>query len=294
MRNKSSVAAGVALTASFLLLIAADSIYQSGLFGDGTEAGYYYAIVLELAAFLLPACVLFGLKRAGVITKARLRAFSPRAFSFVLYTSLAVSFLSFLLNYAATYFFNLSGGGQLTGEVGVSFPLAVLAACIVPALAEEFYLRGAIFSAYEFGSTAVAIIMSALAFSLLHAQSWNLLGPLIAGLAYGYMTYALDSIWPAALSHFLNNLYALVMAQLMHTYSAFGLWPYFLAINLLLFLLFSVFSLNALQHLMERNKVKKLTRGSRNVAAILFETILSPGFLVFVILFVTRALMQGE
>ena len=294
MRNKSSVAAGIALTVSFLLLIAADSFYQSDFFGGQTESSYYYAMLLELVAFLVPACVLFCLKRVGVETNARMRSFSPRALGFVIYTSLAVSFLSFLLNYAATCLFDASGGGQLTGDAGAAFSLSVLAACVVPALAEEVYLRGAVFSAYEFGGTATAIAVSALAFSLLHAQSGNLLGPLIAGLAYAYMTYALDSIWPAILSHFFNNFYALLMARLMSTYSAFGLWPYFLAVNVLLFLLFAVLSLNALQHLMERSRVKKMKKSGRSAVATIFETIFSPGFLVFAILFLTRALMHGQ
>ena len=98
MRNKSSVAAGIALTVSFLLLIAADSFYQSDFFGGQTESSYYYAMLLELVAFLVPACVLFCLKRVGVETNARMRSFSPRALGFVIYTSLAVSFLSIILN----------------------------------------------------------------------------------------------------------------------------------------------------------------------------------------------------
>jgi len=285
------MAAGFSLALVFLFFTGA---YR--LLGDVSQNEYSLLVFVELFAFLIPTVLVILFSKEEPVS-LRLKPFDRKSLSFVLKASFAVSFLSFLLSYLSSFFINLyqqpnpvSDALTVKGDDGIL--LAVLAAAVVPALAEELYMRGAFFSSFEHLGTTVAIAMSAFSFALIHASADNFFGPLIAGCLYAYLTYTLDSIWPAVISHCLNNLYSLLMNTLMLKFSAFGLWSYFLVFNLFCFLLFSYFALSTLEKLIKKGVIKKFQKGSRNFPAGLFETILSPGILLFMLLFISRTLFH--
>ena len=74
----------------------------------------------------------------------------------------------------------------------------------------------------------------------------NFAGPLLAGIAYAYLTYVFGSVWPAVLAHAVNNLYYMFVLWITDTYAAFGIWNYFAAINGLALLLFLYLSLRVI------------------------------------------------
>jgi hypothetical protein len=83
--------------------------------------------------------------------------------------------------------------------------------CVLPALFEELIFRGIVLqglaSRYR---PAVAIILSALAFSLTHMSPAQTAHQFILGIALGYTVLATKSIWSGVLLHFCNNLWALL------------------------------------------------------------------------------------
>ncbi len=89
--------------------------------------------------------------------------------------------------------------------------MVVLASAAVPALVEEFAFRGVTLGILRRVSDGFAILVSALMFSLMHANITQMPFVFLFGLYLGYMTVVSGSVWPAVLLHFFNNLMATVI-----------------------------------------------------------------------------------
>ena len=189
------------------------------------------ATLLECVAFLVPMAV-FGViqRRLGTPLRMRLRLAPPRFWPLTFFVAGAVSLLSFFLNYLMAL---ATGGALLEGTTydavsrfgGAPGWLLVLALALLPALVEELFFRGALLSGLEKWGQGAAILVSSLCFALVHGSAANFLGPLVAGLLFGYLTVITGSLWPAVVGHLCNNLVYLWMGYVLKRYAAFGIWP---------------------------------------------------------------------
>lgn len=82
---------------------------------------------------------------------------------------------------------------------------------VVPALTEEFAIRGAILQPLRKYGDKFAIIASAFVFAILHGNLVQAPFALIAGVGIGYAVCITGSIWTGVLIHFCNNLYSVLM-----------------------------------------------------------------------------------
>ena len=213
---------------------------------------------------------------------------------FVFFSALAVSLLSFFLNYLVALF---TGGALLEDTAysawsqygGTPTWLLVLVIAFLPALAEELFFRGGLLSGLEGWGQTAAILISALCFAMIHGSTANFLGPLTAGLLFGYMTIITGSIWPAVFGHFFNNLFYLAMSYLLKRYAAFGIWPYFVMLAAAVLFLSIYGAASCLENLIEKGRVPQL-RGSGGSKAIV-RSVLCPGVLVTLVLFVLKTLL---
>ncbi len=93
-------------------------------------------------------------------------------------------------------------------EFGTSFSgvlLAFLSIAVVPALVEEFALRGVVLGLLKPYGQGFAIIVSAVIFGLMHGNLVQIPFALVVGLALGFITVKSGSVWTAVLVHFINN-----------------------------------------------------------------------------------------
>ncbi len=91
---------------------------------------------------------------------------------------------------------------------GTSFSgvlLAFLSIAVVPALVEEFALRGVVLGLLKPYGQGFAIIVSSIIFGLMHGNLVQIPFAFIVGLALGFITVKTGSVWPAVLVHFINN-----------------------------------------------------------------------------------------
>ena len=88
----------------------------------------------------------------------------------------------------------------------------VIQIAFIPALIEEFALRGVIMQPLRKYGDRFAIVMSALVFALMHGNMIQAPFAFIAGLAIGYFVIATGSIWTGVLIHFANNLFSALLA----------------------------------------------------------------------------------
>ncbi len=91
------------------------------------------------------------------------------------------------------------------GRIVYAFSIAV-----VPALVEEFAIRGAILQPLRKYGDKFAIGASAFVFAILHGNLIQAPFAFIAGLGIGYAVCITGSVWTGVLIHFCNNLYSVL------------------------------------------------------------------------------------
>lgn len=90
----------------------------------------------------------------------------------------------------------------------VGFLVSIASTAVMPALAEEFALRGVVMQPLRKFGDKFAVVISALVFSIIHGNFEQIPFAFVVGLALGYVVIRTDSIWAGVLLHFLNNFWA--------------------------------------------------------------------------------------
>lgn len=257
-------------------------------------------IVVELLAFVPPAYCMYKAQDETFTLNFRWKRRQNAVvyFGFTVKFALAVSFLSFLANLVV---YVICGATDMdlssmitTSGVGNQYGfLSFLGIVILSPIAEEIFVRGALFSAFEReAGTAVSILLCGVCFAMLHGSLLNFIGPLIAGCAYAFLVYSFDSIWPAVLAHVINNCYYYVINYLIHLYSSFGIWKYFTHINVILFLLTLYLTLRSLETQVQLHTLRPFTPSGRPVSEVLWDCLINPGFFIFISSFVVSIALK--
>jgi len=295
-KNHSAFYAGFSLFICFGLLYASGAVqrafYSQPLFG---------MLAASVLAFLVPAAGLTAvLRRKGLLMGLRLGfpRFRMKKAALAVYSGLAVSLLVVLMN---TMIFNASGteGIELTVSIITadslrqSFGMTLMGVAVIPSLLEEIFLRGVLQPVYEkLVGTWPAIVFTACVFAMLHGSLSNFIGPLLAGCLYGYLTYEFQSVWPAFIAHLSNNLLYLVILWLTDTYASFGIWEYFSFLSVIILLLFLYLAFRAAEDLFDDDEMPHFQRRKLPVLQTILTMTLNPGFLVFTLAFMAKAVFK--
>ena len=110
--------------------------------------------------------------------------------------------ISSLTNLLFPSFFAIAGN-QLLGD---SFLVSFIGVAIIPALFEEFVVRGGMLNSYlGAGRQRSAILLTAFLFGLMHMNPTQFFYCFIMGIVLALLFVLTDSIWPGILFHFINN-----------------------------------------------------------------------------------------
>jgi sodium transport system permease protein len=127
-------------------------------------------------------------------------------------------FLNLIVVEALDSWIGLSQKGELDRlkDVAIDPPLvlSLIAIALAPAIGEEILFRGVLARglATRF-IPAVAIVVSAVAFSLFHFSAIQAAPTFLLGLVYGYLALNARSCVPTMIAHFVNNSLAILVAQ---------------------------------------------------------------------------------
>ena len=248
----------------------------------------YMVALAEVLPFLIPLLLIRLFQRmTGGEQERRFGGFTRHAVPFVVLISLTTAVLSFLLNAGVSM---LVGGAPeshvpYADSIG-NWGIALLLVAVLPSIFEEFFFRGGVLPAFEGHGTATAIFVSALTFALIHGNAYNLVGPLAAGMVYGYLTYTLGSVWPAVFAHMLNNGLYLLLGHVTRSYSTLGIWPYFLLAMVFLLGLLLWLSMGSLKSLLSRGKVKRLKAGG--IKGLMSCLLFSPGLWLLALMYIIK------
>lgn len=177
-----------------------------------------FQITFSLLVFVPPYIMAVGLsgRRFSIIDFRRPR--SGSSFSLVL-MGLGICQIGEI---AATMFGNVLssiGHAPVMPEVTYSrgfygVALAVISTAFVPALAEEFAMRGVAMGLLRRFGDGFAILMSSIMFGLMHRNLVQAPFAFIVGLGLGFVAVKGGSVWLAVIVHFINNLLAVCFTYL--------------------------------------------------------------------------------
>lgn len=90
----------------------------------------------------------------------------------------------------------------------------IIALAITPAICEEMFFRGVLQKHFvgTMKSKHLAILLTALIFSVIHLQFSGLLPRFILGAVLGYLFYSTGSLWPSIIAHVTNNALVVTVA----------------------------------------------------------------------------------
>jgi membrane protease YdiL (CAAX protease family) len=278
------------LIAGFMpaLCMAVMLIFEKLAYRDGAVSAFVI-VLLQILPFLLPsvAIALIG-KFTNRNVLPSFKVGRRRSVAMVIMLSLTATLLSFLINcvIAAMGKNSYYRAVNYSSEIEGSPFFLIIAVVVLPAIFEELFFRGFLMKALSGGGELAAIIISALCFAMCHGSISNFAGPFAAGLIYGYMVYALDSLWPAVFAHLVNNALNMAVGYATKAYETLGLWPYFIIIAVALFCIFLAISMTCMEKLVLKGKIRRLN--SPNSKSEFLETICSPGLWILVIVFIIR------
>lgn len=175
-----------------------------------------YSMIIIGVPFL---CAYLFLKKRGNIKELPLG--TPKngtAFILLIFAGLMAclvgSYLSSMLGNIVEGFFGISftmpdDGVKLTSPAIIL--IYVFRTALIPALIEEFSVRGVVMQSLRKYGDRFAIIMSALVFALMHGNMVQIPFAFVAGIAIGYAVIATGTMWTGVIIHFINNFISIMM-----------------------------------------------------------------------------------
>lgn len=170
---------------------------------------------------------------------------------------------------------------------GVTLVLQILSVALLPAICEEYAVRGVALRAVEpTGGTWFAVVYTSVMFALLHGTVLVLPLAILFGLFAAWLRVRYDSIWPGVLAHFVINLSSILFETAVADMAVNRVWiPYTLMnIGYLLLGAAAVLILLAAHGFSGEELTGFARRGERSFASTLGVYLSSPTTIVFLVL----------
>ena len=208
-------------------------------------------IVSQLAALVFPAYLVILLTCSDKSAFAQMREIGFRALRaqyvfFIIFSSLFAMSASLILTLAFGGANEAANGMTLLGvftagenEFSVSILYLIFVYAVIPALCEEFFFRGVVFSQLEKVSFPFAAAVSAIICTLFGFSLGAVMPTLFVCLVSVFLLYTTKSLWACVIMHFLFNLYRLFLEANIATYFLSSRDNTVLVITIILVLLIS-------------------------------------------------------
>ncbi len=203
-----------AMTAPLLVIgiIIAMQMSKFALENLDSSTNIFVAVgVIQLVAMGLPCIIYYLMKNRrlsdpiyGISTRGPQILFVVFAALFFVCGTLLVKFFYILGGSESAALVNFYGDITQTATEARNIEI-LLSLVIIPAVCEELFFRGIIFSEYRRFGTANAVIISAVCFAMLHFSLTNFFVYLFTGLVFGFVTAMTRSILPSVALHLLSN-----------------------------------------------------------------------------------------
>lgn len=185
-----------------------DVIFQLGI---GSVAPLLYVFIPFFILFLIYKPE--NREKVMVFKKPK----SNEMFVLAIFAGLMMCFAGNTVTSTLTGIFSAFGVSFTNPEIdmpsnAVGYILFAVECAVIPALVEEFALRGVVMQPLRKYGDWFAILTSSLIFAILHGNMVQIPFAFIAGIALGYFQITTGSIWTSVIIHFLNNMSSVVIS----------------------------------------------------------------------------------
>ena len=160
----------------------------------------------------------------------------------MVFSSIFVNYFSAIIQVILGVEFNSNMNDTKLSGLG-SIIIICLSVAVVPALLEEFVVRGVTMQPLRKYGDKFAIIVSAFFFSILHGNMLQIPYTFVGGLVLGYLAIKTKSLWPPMILHFVNNFYSVIVmivsdnfSDKAANYTAYGIWVLFIVLGVIGFI----------------------------------------------------------
>lgn len=210
------------LDANLLYLIGAILFWTVGAYvqNRSLQSGL---IITQYVIILLPPIIYIKAKKLNIKETLKLNKISfKHGFLVACITILtypAAVFANALLMTIMSLIGNLNIPQLPTATSGSEYLILMFIISISAGICEEVFFRGFILSGYERMGKKSAIILSAILFGFFHFNLYNLMGPIVLGLVFGYLVVETNSIFAGMIGHIVNNGFAVTLGFILNLVS---------------------------------------------------------------------------
>ncbi len=176
---------------------------------------WIYQIVVSTLMFTVPFIVFAPLMNIRIGDACRLKkAEKGTVFPVVLMGIGFIVIANYLGNMAYVFFSALglsndSSALSTSASEGIIVPIvAIIAGSVLPAFLEEFALRGVALGALRRYGSGFAIMISSVAFSIMHGNMEQIPFAFLMGIYLGFAVEKTGSLWIGILLHLINNFFS--------------------------------------------------------------------------------------
>ncbi len=225
-------------------------------FMDKPPHEYILIAIVEFLAIGVPIMVYARSVWSGGVQHAKkefwLNPCKPSMLLIAALLGICGQFVMILFNMPANYYIQEILGHKQEDAIPMAFSgmevfFGLFAVVIIPAVLEEFWMRGIIFSAYNKSNTFAAIFFTSLTFALLHMRISEMVGFLLMGIVASVVLIKCSSLYAAMIYHAFSNFTALVLGLVLPGMIDY-IWLVFAVAAVLFVILFMVL-------LMQKNRV---------------------------------------
>ncbi|MBR5515900.1 MAG: CPBP family intramembrane metalloprotease [Clostridia bacterium] len=238
---------------------------------------YVAIIIMQVIIFIIPGIIYCKLRGKKFAPELKLKPFTPNklwftvcSFIVLISGSALIKVGLYTLGYYSTQYTmyeqyvptSMRGFGDLV--------YILIAVALLPAITEEFVFRGIVLGEYRSMGCKkyIAATISALLFSLVHLNIFQLPVFFFGGIIFAFVTLITDSLLCAMLIHFLNNCFSLLFeSQLLNLISQTDSIIFVLFILTIVFLIFLILTLQSTERIFYlkgiRGEAAPLMKGQR-------------------------------
>lgn len=209
--------------------------------GDDTEVMLYGILtpICYMLPFFIAGVFFYAINRKEESQRPRIELRLPKVFPLIILAGLAINFAAATLN---SIICELIGYSLPVDTVGGRYDdagmvILYMGTALAPAFAEEFLFRGVIYSNLRPYGRTQALIISALAFALMHQNIAQFFYTFVFGVVMALMCEYTGSIWCSIIVHMMNNEISVIQEILYYGKFGEASWPILQLMELLVFVL---------------------------------------------------------
>ncbi len=200
---------------SVLLSTIVSSVFIAANVGRETEVYKYISFLVAPVALCAGCFGVLAFTKTPVKEVVNVRC-SPLYYALAALLTFGLLFSASKLNPLFVELFKLWGytpkGVPLPSTDGALILPVLLVVAVIPAVAEEFFIRGIVFNGAEKGvGTIRAVLISGFLFSLFHASPEQTVYQFVCGCAFALLASRAGSILPCVFAHFSNNALIIIL-----------------------------------------------------------------------------------